>query len=69
MLVYFTLGFIIGAVVMSIGCYSLLSGVLRIDQINSDKDIYRFEIKDLDKMSKKKYILIKIDANADLSHE
>ena len=43
------------------------SGVLRIDHCNPEKDIYRFEIDDLDSLNKKKRIIIRIDHNADLS--
>lgn len=44
-------------------------GVLRIDQSNPEKDLYRFDINDLESLSKKKYIVIRIDNKADLSHE
>lgn len=43
------------------------SGTLKIDHSNPQKDVYRFEIKDLDKLNKKKYVRLKIDNNADLS--
>ena len=43
------------------------SGTLKIDHSNPQKDVYRFEIKDLDKLNKKKYVHLKIDNNADLS--
>ena len=43
-------------------------GVLKIDlKTNKDKDIYRLEIDDLDSLSKKKYIILKVDNEADLS--
>lgn len=42
-------------------------GTLKIDQ-NTDKDLYRFEIDDLDALSKKKYVRLKVDNKADLSH-
>ena len=41
-------------------------GTLQIDQ-KGKKDLYRFEIGDFDALSKKKYIRLKIDNNADLS--
>lgn len=44
-------------------------GTLRIDQSNPEKDLYRFDINDLESLSKKKYIVIRVDNQADLSHE
>lgn len=41
-------------------------GTLRIDQ-KGEKDLYRFEIDDFDSLSKKKYVTLKVDKNADLS--
>lgn len=45
------------------------SGTLRIDHSNPKKDVYRFEIDDLDALSKKKRIVLKVDNNADLSRQ
>lgn len=45
------------------------SGTLRIDRTNPDKEIYRFDVKDLDKLSKKKYVLLSVDNDADLSQK
>lgn len=44
-------------------------GVLRIDTSNPDKHTYRFEIDDLDKLTKKKRFVLKVDASADLSRD
>lgn len=44
-------------------------GVLRIDHSSSEKDVYRFEIDNLDILSKKKFIVLKVDNNADLSQK
>ena len=66
-MVYFIVGFIVGIFIMAFGVLTLKVGTLKIDQISSDKDVYRFEIDNLDKLSKRKYILIKVDPNADLS--
>ena len=41
-------------------------GTLQIDS-KGEKELYRFEIDDLDGLSKKKYVRLKIDNNADLS--
>lgn len=45
------------------------AGTLKINRTNPDKDVYRFEIDNLDKISNKKRIVLKIDPNADLSQE
>lgn len=42
-------------------------GKLKIDHSDPEKDVYRFEIGDIDDLSKKKYIYLNIDHNADLS--
>ena len=46
-----------------------LSGTLKIDRSNPDKDVYRFDVDNLDKLPKKKYIVLAVDKNADLSQE
>lgn len=42
-------------------------GTLLIDHKNEEKELYRFEIDDFDALSKKKYVRLKVDNNADLS--
>ena len=42
-------------------------GTLLIDHHDAEKELYRFEIDDFDGLSKKKYIRMKVDNNADLS--
>ena len=44
-------------------------GTLEIDKSNPRTDVYRIYLNDLDILSKKKYIRLKVDANADLSQE
>ena len=66
-MIYFIIGLIAGIFVMAFGVLTLKVGTLKIDRISSDKDLYRFEIDNLDKLSKRKYILMKVDPNADLS--
>lgn len=44
-------------------------GVLKIDHHNPSKDVYKIEIGDLDRLSKKKRIVLKVDPNADLSQK
>lgn len=43
-------------------------GTLKIDN-SGEKDLYRFEIDDFDGLSKKKYVTLKVDNHADLSHD
>ena len=43
-------------------------GTLKIDRSNPEKDVYRFDVDNLDSLSKKKRIVLKVDNNADLSH-
>lgn len=42
-------------------------GILKIDHKSEKRELYRFEIDDLDALSKKKYVRLKVDNNADLS--
>lgn len=46
-----------------------ITGTLRIDHSNPEKDLYRFDIDDLDKLDKQKFVKLKIDHNADLSQK
>ena len=64
----FVIGILIGVIVGLLYSHKS-SGVLRIDHSNPEKDIYRFEINDLDYLNKKKKIILNIDNHADLSQE
>lgn len=44
-------------------------GVLRIDHNNSEKDLYRFEIDDIESLDTKTQIVLKIDHNTDLTRK
>lgn len=44
-------------------------GTLQIDTSNPGKDVYKIVINDLDSLSKKKRIVIKVDTDVDLSHK
>ena len=44
-------------------------GILKIDISDSEKEMYRIGLDDLDDLKKKKRIMLKVDSNADLSHE
>lgn len=62
-------GFLTGGAVVSCILYHTIDGVLKIDNSNFEKDIYRIEIKDLDVLPYKKHIFLKVDNAADLSQE
>lgn len=69
-LIYFGAGVIFGCIVTNIVMWFRTGyGTLKIDSTNPEKDIYRFEISDgeIDKLSKKKRIMMRIDHNANLS--
>lgn len=68
--IWFLIGIVIGSIVSNIIFYIRTgSGTLRIDHSNPDKDLYRFEIDDLDKLDSQKKVLLKIDHNANLSQQ
>lgn len=62
----FLMGSLIGTII-SIAYIKRASGTLRIDHSNPEKDLYRFDIDDLDSLSKKKRVILNVDNNADLS--
>lgn len=67
LLCVFALGALMeGIIASAIDAIQSARGVLRIDHSNPDKDVYRIEIDDLDKLSKKKRVYLRIDHNADL---
>lgn len=45
------------------------AGTLKIDHSNPEKDVYRLEIDDLEGLSKKHKIVLKVDNCANLSQE
>ena len=63
-------GIIVGMLLLAVivGAMSAI-GTLRIDMSNPEKDIYRLDVHDLDKIAKKKYIILQVDKNANLSQE
>lgn len=66
----FVLGLIIGGIVYTTIVMLLGNdGILKIDHSNPEKDVYRFEISDLDKLSKRKRVILKVDNKADLSQD
>lgn len=66
----FIIGAIFGSIVYAIVQYiTVAHGTLRIDHTDPEKDVYRFEIDNLDKLNKKSYVELKIDHDADLSQK
>ena len=66
----FAIGFLVGMLFNElIRHLQKAYGVLRIDHTDPEKDTYRFEIDNLDELSKKKFIVLKVDNNADLSQK
>ncbi len=64
--VIFAAGFIAGWVMLRL---SKPAGILRIDHSNPEKDVYRMEFDDLDSLSKKTRIVLKVDNHASLSQK
>ena len=69
-LVLFIVGIIVGMVLASL-IYLVCNtvGTLKIDRTSSEKDIYRIEINDLEELNHRARIVLKVDHDADLSHE
>lgn len=67
--VAFAIGILTGMVIMHVLLGLRTFGTLRVDHSNPEKDIYRFDIDNLDDLSKKKKIILKVDNNANLSQE
>lgn len=70
----YLIGIIVGVVVHALVSIMLRvifvgSGVLRIDQSNPEKTIYRIELNEVDTLRNKKRFILKVDTNAKLSQE
>lgn len=66
----FALGVVTGVSISSaIRLLRPKAGVLRIDRTDPQKEIYRFEVDNLEALSKKKHIVLKVDNYADLSQK
>jgi hypothetical protein len=66
----FVIGVVVGALITSVIYYVIrVSGTLRIDRTDPDRDIYRLELGDLDKLAKKKRVLLKVDTHANLAQK
>ena len=68
--VWAILSFIVGLLISDIIFFAHgTTGTLRIDRRSPEKDLYRFELDKFEDLEKKDYIILKIDKNADLSHD
>lgn len=65
----FLVGIIIGILITLLTVLLSTSGTLRIDHSNPEKDLYRFDIDNLDELSRRKRIVLKVDNHADLSQK
>lgn len=68
------LGVIIGAIMGVIISWLFskirgISGTLKIDHSNPEKDVYRIELDNLDVLSKKYRVVLKVDHNAKLTQD
>ena len=61
------IGILIGVVITLL--WRPTDGVIRIDRSNPEKDLYRFEIDNLELLEQKKKIILKIDHHSDLSQK
>lgn len=59
-LLWFLLGACTSLIIFKL-LFSRPVGVLKIDSSNPEKDLYRFEIDNLDKLSEKKQIVLRIE--------
>lgn len=68
---FIIIGVLIGSIASNIIFFVSyrMAGTLRIDHSNPEKDVYRIEIDDLDGLSKKKRVILKVDNNANLSQK
>lgn len=69
-ILYLAIAFLLGILTDHlIGKLQKAYGVLKIDRYHSDKELYRFEIDNLDELVKKKFIVLRVDNDADLSQK
>lgn len=66
---YCFMGFILGFIVCLQYMHHIKkAGTLRIDSTDFNKDVYTFAVDDLDKLTNKKYVVLKVE-HITLSHE
>lgn len=69
-LLIFIMGTVFGSIITNIiYLRERTYGTLRIDHSNPNKDIYRFEIDEIEKLSAKEKLVLKIDNSANLSQQ
>lgn len=70
-MLYFLIGLAVGLLIFVLYILNpwTITGKLLIDHSNPAKDLYRFDIGDIDKLAKKKKIIVKIVDGADLSQK
>lgn len=67
---YYILCVLVGIIIgRLLSLLTVTNGTLEIDTKSSDKDIYRLTVKDFDLMKKKKFVVFKVDKDADLTHK
>jgi hypothetical protein len=70
MFLIFLIGACVGSVIVNtIYMFERPSGTLKIDHTNPEKDSYLFEIDDLDDLTKRSRIILKIRHESDLSQK
>lgn len=65
----FVAGIIVGMLVTAIATLRMRVGSLLIDTSDPEKDIYRLDIDDLENISKKDFIMLRVDSHANLSQK
>ena len=68
-IVIFFVGVIVGLIVAVSFSRWRPDGRLKIDRSNPEKDIYRIEIEDLDKLNKKSLVILKVINKCYISHD
>lgn len=71
-MVYLILMYILGvatSVIINLIFFKRTYGMLRIDRSNPEKDLYLIEIDDLEQLTKRKRITLKVDNHANLSQK
>ena len=63
-------GFVVGGIVYSLIIFSVcVSGTLKIDHSDPNKDVYRLEIDKLENLSNFKRVILKVNNNAHISQD
>lgn len=65
----FIFGVIVGGLLTFLVVLRMLVGTLKIDHDDPEKDVYRFDVTDIDALAKRKYILLAVESNSHFSHE